>query len=280
MRDIEVRLIGHPSPDGQILAQDASGISVAVQTVITRLVKAVAERSGPGRSEAALEAISRVRLVGLTEGSTRLGYVFGDSDALPMDDPLTPEIYGRFWDIVEGIRDSRRPAGVTDSVAASVADLISALGHAAPTVEIGSDDRVPVPVQTRLADRSVWAPTVQESEVVTYYGRLEALDLRNAVFRIVDDVGNRIPLKEVRDSHRAAQLIDQRVAASGVPTISDGHFRYLADVEVVGHELPPEWVREKRSLAELLADRPGPAEDGGLDLSDEEFDEFMAAIRG
>jgi hypothetical protein len=281
MRDFEFRLIEHPSEDGQILAQDMINIVSAAQTLITRLSRAAAQRTGAGRSEAALESLSRVRVTGLREGSTKLQFVFGDPQAFSFDDPLTTQVEEAFWRIVNALPGGDRPADTSDSVAEAVHELIGALRHAAPRAEIGSMTREAVPLSTFAVPRDVWSPmSIGSAELVTYSGVLEALDLRNARFRIADDVSNRITLKDVRDPHEAARLVDYRVRATGRAVYSaDGGLKHLADVDVAALDVPSEWSSPEANVTDLL-DKPIPSFDGGLDLSDDEFDDFMAAIHG
>lgn len=282
MHDFELRLIGHHSEAGQILAQDMVNLAGSAQTLITRLARAAAERRGPGRSELALEQLSRVRVTALGQGSTTIGFIFGDASAFDLDDPISREIDETFWLIAEGLNHNRRPAVVTDSTAAAVDELIGNLRHAAPIVEVRSRSRAPIELKSESLERSVWQSSLNAGTTpVSYIGVLEALDLRNGVFRIADDVENRILLRDVHAPHEAALLVDRRVRATGRPVYgSDGELKHLMDVEVAPLDLPSEWNEPGRDLATLLRSTPSPSANSGLDLTDEEFDEFMAAIDG
>jgi hypothetical protein len=222
-----------------------------------------------------------VRVTGLREGSTRLQFVFGDPQALSFDDPLSVQVEDAFWRIVTGLPDGERPADTSDSVAEAVHALIGALRHAAPRAEIGSTTRPAIALSTLAVPREVWSSwTIDSSDLLTYSGVLEALDLRNARFRIVDDVSNRIVLKDVRAPHEAAKLVDHRVRVTGRPAyVADGGLKHLVDVDVAAVDLPEGWSSSEVTLNELL-DKPIPSFEGGLDLSDEEFGDFMAAIHG
>lgn len=205
VHDFELRLVGHPSEPGQILAQDMVNLASSAQTLITRIARAAADRRGPGRSEAALEQLSRVRVTRLSEGSTTVSFAFGDAEALDFDDPISHEIDETFWLIAEGMKRNRRPADVTDSTAAAVDELIGASRHAAPVVEVRSHDRSSVELRPESVDREVWQSSLNTmSTRASYIGVLEMLDLRNGRFRIADDVANRIVLKDVHAPHDAA----------------------------------------------------------------------------
>lgn len=282
MHDFEFKLVGHSSEAGQILAQDMVSLAGSAQALVTRIARAAAERRGPGRAEAALEHLSRVRLTGLSAGSTTLAFTFGDAEALDIDDPISREIDETFWLIAEGMEQNRRPAEVSDSIAAAVDELIGAFRHAAPSVEVRFPGGPTVRLKPHSLDRRIWqsGPEMASTEL-SYIGNLEALDLRNGTFRIVDDVANRIALRDVRSPHEAAQLVDRRVRATGRPAYApDGALRYLADVELAAQDLPPGWIQPEPGLAYLVRSTPGPSAGGGLDLTDEEYDRFITAIHG
>jgi hypothetical protein len=282
MHDFELRLIGHPSEAGQVLAQDMVNLAGSTQALITRIARAVADRRGPGRSESALEQLSRVRVTGLSRGSTSIGFSFGDTAALEIQDPISTEIDETFWLIAAGLEQNHRPASINDSVAHTVDELIGALRHAAPNVEIMSNRHPPVRLRPAALTRQIWQSSTElGGETLSLIGILEALDLRNARFRIVDDVSNRIVLKDVRDPHDAAQLVDRRVRATGRPAYTpDRSLQHLADVDIVVVNMPPEWSRSQPDLPTVLKSAPGPSVDGGVDLTEQEFDDFMAAVHG
>lgn len=282
MHDFEIRLLGHQSDAGQILAQDMVNLAEAAQSLITRIARAAVDRRGPGRSESALEQLSRVRLTGLSTGSTVVSFSFGDQAALDIDDPVSDEIDKTFWLITSGLEANNRPPGITDSVAAAVNNLIGALRHAAPLVEVGSHQRRPVQLKPQSLSREIWQSGVEVGDtLVTYIGVLEMLDLRNGVFRIADDVANRIVLRDVRSPHEAARLVDRRVRVTGQPAFAaDGALRHLTEVGIEGVDLPASWSADLPDLAQILRTAPGPSTNGGLDLTEEEFESFLAAVHG
>lgn len=282
MHDFEVKLIGHQSDAGQILAQDMVNLATSTQALITRLARSAVNRRGPGRSESALEHLSRVRVTGLSSGSTVISFSFGDPEALDFDDPVSEDIDDAFWQIASGLESNSRPEHVTDSVAAAVDGLIGAFRHAAPTVEVTLPERGQVRLNSHSLDREIWQSGLEMADAnVSYAGILEMLDLRNGVFRIADDVSNRVLLREVRSPHETARLVDSRVRASGRPVYAaDGTLRHLIDVTIEGVTLPENWEAESPDLTKVLGRAQSPSVDGGVELTDDEFRDFMAAIHG
>ncbi len=219
-------------------------------------------------------------MTGLSQGSTTISFSFGDAEALDIDDPISREIDDTFWLIANGMVQNQRPMEVTDSTAAAVDELIGALRHAAPLVELLSLGHPSVQLKPESVDRGVWQSSLNLGQApVTFVGILEMLDLRNGRFRIADDVGNRIVLRDVRSPHEAARHIDHRVRVTGRPAYApDGEVKHLVDVQVAALQLPQEWEQPGPDVAALLKATPDPTAFGGLDLSDQEFDDFMAAI--
>jgi hypothetical protein len=114
------------------------------------------------------------------------------------------------------------------------------------------------------------------------HGRLEKVDLRSHEFRVRDDVGFSVDLKQVIDDADVARLVGQWVMAEGGASFnSAGRVVALDNVRV--HEVvdpAAQYVgRYVVSRDEILASAPGADMDGGLDLTDEEFEEFLRAAR-
>lgn len=280
-RHVSFRLLGHESPDGFLLASDAESLSRALQKLCTRLTRAAANRQGVGRSDATVEALSRVRL-GLGSGSTILRMSLGDPAALEVD-PLAPKVDEDFWAIVEGTRDGRRPESLSDSVAEAAGELVSALTRAAPRVEVSKADRPSVLLVADALDRDTWrVADVVADEAVTYAGRLEAVDLRSGSFRIVDDAENRIPLKSVHDIEGGVgRLVDKRVLATGTRvTGRQGVFSHLTDVILTPHELPQAWTHQRAEPDDIPSNPQRQHMFKDLDVSDEELDAYFVAIHG
>lgn len=281
MQQIEVRLVGQQSPDGEIVASHAASISKALEALIHRLTREAAGRAGLGRTHRVLERFAEVRLVGLGEGSTRLFYRVGDADALDIIDPLAQAVDRLFWDVVDGMITNTRPRSTTETIAAATDDLLGALIQSASGVEIAADGRRSVPLRTGDLDRSVWAPAPPPgSEDTVMIGELEAVDLRNDHFRLADTVGNRIELHAVREALVAAHLVGSRVKAQGrfVPVTGSAKPR-MEDVVISAAD--PQVSLSQPSLTDAIAAaRSAPEPTIHLDLTDEELDDFLTAARG
>ena len=192
MQDFELRLIGHGSPDGQVIAQDAAQLGDRrSRTLATRLAKVAADRTRPGRSEACLEALSRVRLSGLLAGSTRIAFSLGDANALPIDHPVSVAVETAFWEVITGMVEGHPPPNLPDTVTTATWDLIGALTHAAPVVEVIQAGRGPVRIRTAEVNRAAWEVVATPgASHETYHGRLEMLDLSTSTFAIRDGAGH------------------------------------------------------------------------------------------
>ncbi len=86
--DLEPRLSGLPTPDGEIALLELTAIATPPQELATRVGRSVADQTGAGPSLAAVEDATRLRLVALCEGSTRLVVGYGASAVLPVGDGL------------------------------------------------------------------------------------------------------------------------------------------------------------------------------------------------
>lgn len=116
---------------------------------------------------------------------------------------------------------------------------------------------------------------------VTTVGLLEMVDLASETFRLRDAAGNAIPLRHVVSPHRAAALVDQRVSATGRRIDgARGHFRGIEAASIDPFALPAEWTAVTSPDWAAIGARPGPDPDGGADLTDEEFAELLAAMKG
>lgn len=282
MRDYEIRLIDHDSDDGEILFEDLDRIGAAVKDTIYRLTREAADRSGPGRAPADVERLGSVR-VGLAAGSTRLRFRIGDRHALSVD-PLADDVDTAFWGIVEGLRDNRKPQSLGDSVTAAVSDLAVALRKAAPKVEFSVPGHGKVAIVSAALDPSIWSsalPVINLDAVV--HGRLEMVDLKSAAFRLVDAVGNAIDLRSVQNPTEASALIGRQVTATGPLWRGSGakHDRMESPSVTAAASLDERFnVDAQPSLDELIARAHQSPEPSAIDLTDDELDEFLAAIRG
>lgn len=280
-REIELRLIGHGSEDGELLAADALGIISSFKDITYRLTRSVAERPGLGRTDAVIERLATVR-VGLRKGSTRVVFVVGDEDAIL--DPVSEQVDATFWGIVEGMDTNRRPSQVSDSVADSVDRLVVALAKAAPKVEVTVPGHQPQTLRTNLLSRTPWQrQSGDEAGEVSVHGVLEMVDLHSARFRLRDPAGNAIDLHEVEGPEDAAHLVGARVVATGVLAVGQGTQHHRMEGASIAPEVPVEsrlGIQQPASLDALRQQARTAPTPAPLDLSEDELDDFLAEIRG
>ena len=282
--EFEMRLSGTQLPDGQIGLAQLAALADALQELMLRLGRFSVEQRGAGRTPSAIESLTRLRLTGLTEGSTRLAVSVGDPQVLELAIGPEQELDDLFWEVVAGIKVGQRPRWAPDLVADSAAKLVGALQQSAESVEIFAPHREPVRIVTAVARQDVWeAPRRFESDVtVVVEGRLEAVDLKSNRFRIRDDAGNSIGLWDVLEPHGAAKLVGERAAGEGIG-VSDRHgvLIGISHARLRPSPIPDVWrPRPPGELQNIVASAPGPDPDGGVDLSDDEFDAFLAVMHG
>lgn len=279
-RDIEFRLLQHDSASGELLARDAISLIRSFNELAYRLTRAVADRPGLGRSEAVLERLSKVR-VSLREGSTRVVFKVGDTDALDLDDPISRDVDAAFWEIAQGVQQNRRPESVSDSVAEAVDGVIAAIRVAAPITEITVPGHGLVSLKTDEVWREPWKRRdVAEPVVSTVHGVLEMVDLRSARFRLRDAAHNSIDLIDVRNPPDVARLVGELVTATGLFTIGRGSDHHRVDnamVEAAKIRIVPDvsFSMEDAVLVARAKTAPPP-----MELTTDEVTSFLAAVHG
>ncbi|BBX73958.1 hypothetical protein MSHI_18640 [Mycobacterium shinjukuense] len=281
--EFEVRLIGSNMPAGEIALATLANLAEGLQELTLRIGRDRLPSPGSGRTAEVITSLTSMRLVGLAAGSTRLRFARGPVDELDLDLTASGEIDARFWEILDGVAANSRPPWVTDLIADSTRKFVAALLSSAREVELTGRGRQPIKIATAALRAEVWqpgAPDITASDVVVT-GRLEAVDLRSGRFRVVDDVGNRFNLDHVPDPVAVAHLINHRVRAVGSGRLDPtGHLKGLDSPFIEAQELPASWLSPKAvDLGAELA-KPGPKLGGGVELTDDEFDEFMATIKG
>jgi hypothetical protein len=116
----------------------------------------------------------------------------------------------------------------------------------------------------------------------TAAGRLENVGLGSHEFRLRDDVDNAVDLRYVENDTVAEQLVGQWVIAQGTGILhASGRMVALENARVFHADDPAADFIGKRVItrAEILASAPGPDLDGGIDLTDDEFQAFVEALR-
>lgn len=281
--EFELRLIGSDMPDGEVSLATLAGLAEGLQELTLRIGRDLLASSGSGRTAEAITSITSMRLVGLAAGSTRLQFARGPVDELDLDLAASAEIDTRFWEIIDGVAANVPPPWMTDLIAESTRKFVAALLSSAREVELRRRGRQPVKIAVAKLRAEVWqagASDIIASDVVVT-GRLEAVDLRSGRFRVVDDVGNRVSLDHVPEPSAVAHLINHRVRAVGAGRSDPkGRLKGLEAPSIEAQQLPSSWLT--RTTADLGAElaKPGPEFGGGVDLTDDEFDDFMTTIKG
>lgn len=113
---------------------------------------------------------------------------------------------------------------------------------------------------------------------VSISGRLDRVDLREARFRVHDDVGNDIVLDRVRDPGEAAVLVGSLVTATGTGVFdARGKLTRIRDAVVEATALPA-WMTSSPEL-DPLADAQSPPLGRVAGVTPEEMDEFLALVK-
>ncbi|WP_125773832.1 hypothetical protein [Antribacter gilvus] len=283
-QQFEFRLQGMPLPQGEIALVDLAAIGGRLQELSTRVSRWVADIDRAGRSPSLVESAAALRLAATRPGSTILEIRAGTHDTLDLDLPFEREVTTKFWEIVTALGSDAPPADTPASVRETAVQLLDALQHAAPVVSVTRQDGAWIEFRPAEKDRTVWrvAATEPAAEPVTVVGRLEAVDLRTNRFRIVDDLGHRIALRDVEDAQNVARLIDRRVRASGLPTPdSRGRLVSISEPVLTGVTLP-DLFRQHLDPSEWSppTNYVGPDPDGGVDLDDDEWADFLFMVTG
>jgi hypothetical protein len=282
-KDLELRLIGAPVPDGEIVVRDLAALTTALQELTSRVGREVINTPGPGRTKQFMEEFAQLRLRGIEVGSTVLGLSKGPLDKLDVDLPEEKVADDRFWEIIKAIGDDKRPEWVTDLIAESAGKFVDALQAAAPKAVLRGPSKGEVTIESAHIHAETWTSKRWQTEtLMTANGMLEKVDLRSHEFRVRDDVGQAVDLKHVENDVTAAHLVGQWVIASGNGVLlPSGRLVALdkATIERVDDPAATHLDNEVIGLDEILSSAPGPDIDGGLDLTDEEFAAFLKAAR-
>lgn len=123
---------------------------------------------------------------------------------------------------------------------------------------------------------------VNSEVTMTAAGWLENVSLRSHSFRLRDDVDNTVDLQHVENDTIAAHLVGQWVIAQGIGILhASGRLVALANARVSHIDDPAADYLGSRVVTreEILASAPGPDFDRGIDLTDDEFQAFLEALR-
>ncbi|MBM0124728.1 hypothetical protein [Pimelobacter simplex] len=282
-KDLELRLIDAPFPDGEVVVRDLAALTTALQELTTRIGRHVVNTPGPGRTMRFMEEFAELRLRAVEPGSTILRFSKGPIDKLDLDLEQHELADLRFWEIIEAIRADERPEWTTELIAESAGKLVAALREAGPRATLSDSAHPPIELESSAINVETWTSRRELTDVVmTAKGRLEKVDLRSHEFRVRDDVGHAVDLKHVENDLPAAHLVGQWVLATGKGILVSGQLVALDDVSIAALDDPAADLEDGHilDLDEILASAPGPDPRGGLDLNEEEFSSFMKAARG
>lgn len=281
--EFKLRLIGAAAPNGEITARDLSGLASALQELTLRIGGDIVQKPGRGRTKQYVEEFSQLRLCGLASGSTILQFAKGPINTLDVATPEGELADKRFWEVLAGISDNRRPGWVSEPVAESACKLINALRVAAPRVELSSASHPTIRINAAGLQSEIWSSSGDRLGGLTQiHGRLEKVDLRSHEFRVRDDVDQAVELRHVENDSVAGQLVGQWVVAEGESVLhQSGRLVALDNVRVQGTDDPAaaHLGRHVVPLSEILSSAPGADFDGGIELTCTEFDEFLRAAR-
>lgn len=280
----EFRLQDMPAADGSIEADDLLAIVTGLKHIALALARETAEAHPRGRPNHQVDRLAALQ-ISLAPGSTRIQFVRApQANALPLDFDDEATVDSRFEELIDALSRNDRPAWVTSPVATGVAELARALGKASPRVEFSARGVVRAMIQTASVRADLWKDKSKRhlDDVVSYIGRLEKVDLHSGEFRIRDDAGFGYALPSVVDPMSAAKLVGTHVLAEGEAERSrDGAVAKIHGATLTPAPDPLEEFTPQptQTLEELLASAPGPSGDGIPDLTDDEVEAFLAAIK-
>lgn len=278
-RDFTLRLIGADTTDGEIELGRLATLAAALAELSLRTTRDALGAAERGRPPRLVEEVSSIRLGAITAGSTCLTFRRGADVLDPAFDEAGSD-QARFWDVVERVFEGRADDSIPDPVADSAYALAVALSQAAPRFTLEHANRLIESSSTRVQP-TIWRRPGHQTTAdhVTLVGLLERVDLHTHDFRIRDDVGQTFDLYDVVGPATVAQLIGRHVRASGPARVNrSGVLTGIEAAELVADEAVA-GVPLRVSLAEILQGRPEQIVEGRIELSDEEFDSFLAGAR-
>ncbi len=199
----EFHLVGADAPEGELDADQLIAIVGSLKEVATKIGRSETSAEPVGRAPERVQQVARLT-IGLAPGSTtvrvhRTG-VAGALDFVSAEEQAFDE---KFDELVQAFARDERPKWVGDSLALATSHLISALKQTAPAVEFTAEGQLRCAFQTGAIHKEVWqTPTPPSAGVVTFTGRLYAVNLKTHRLQVRDDVGNEVALLRVVDDAR------------------------------------------------------------------------------
>lgn len=285
-QQFEFRLIDSDAPQGELEADHLIAIVQSLKEVAMKLSRTETEAEALGRPPKRTQRVAKLS-IGLAAGSTRLLVRRSESgqDVLPIEVDEERGFDEKFQEIVESIASDMRPEWVPDTLARAAGNLRSALEMAAPTVEFKGGDKVLRTFRTNETHRETWRPREADTagDMVTFVGRLRAVNLDTHRLTVTDDLGNKVSLPSVLHDAGIGQLLDEYVTVIGRPErSSNGSLTQIHDADITAAPALPDELRQGISkvvtLDQILASAPGPRFGGIAGLTDEQADDFLDAL--
>ncbi|MDL5158676.1 hypothetical protein [Actinomycetospora termitidis] len=233
---VVVRLVGGPDHPGELDAAGFRGLLAAVQLLSTRVGRHLVDQARPGRSAGVVERSARVRVVGLDgEGTaTVLRFAVGEEGVL--GDGLEHEITDALFELVRGLWNEEPPSWTTPLLGEACVELLDALARVARTAAFGGARFREVSFAPAALSREAWpredAPR-RYGAAATVRGRLDRVDLRRRVLRVLDESGADVVVESVLAGYdvegdplvAAARLLGSEVVVTGPASRGPGGLR-------------------------------------------------------
>ncbi len=236
--DLVVRLHGGPDRDGEIDADGLVALVGALQLLTTRVARHLVEQTRPGRSAGVVERAARLRLVGFDPHTTVLRFAVGEDDVL--GEGLEHEITDALFELVRGLWNEVPPPWTTPLLADACVDLLDALARTSRTASLGGSRFREASFRPGDLSRSPWTrtgPPRTYGDAETVRGRLDRVDLRRGIVRVLDAAGRDVVVEGVvpetdpalfgaePDPAAVARLLGQEVVVTGPASHGPGGLR-------------------------------------------------------
>ncbi len=282
-KQFEFRLLDGSAPSGQLEADDLIALVQSLKEVATKLGRQETESELIGRPSKRAHRLARLN-IGLGPGSTRvfLQRISAGTGSLEFDVDEELSFDARFEEIVSSIAADRRPQWVSAPLAIAAGNLRAALARVAPRVEFAVDGRVSQRFSTGETHKHTWSSDdVSPHAIVSFVGRLRAVNLDSHRLQVTDDVGNRVALVDVADDVQAGRLLGEYVHVVGSPVRNaKGRLSHIHRPTIEAASAAPGVASARASvpLEAILARTEGPRPEGIADLSHDEAAAFLDAI--
>ena len=145
-----------------------------------------------------VERAARLRLVGLDAGATVLRFAVGEDDVL--GEGLEQEVTDALFELVRGLWNEAPPAWTTPLLGDACVDLLDALARTSRSATLGGSRFRDASFRPGDLSRSGWPrtdPPRSFGPAQTVRGRLDRVDLRRGIVRVLDDAGRDVLVEGV-----------------------------------------------------------------------------------